>query len=428
MMIRRQNLWMRMQAAKFTRAIPWICALCALLFASSLAHAGDAYQWTQFTAQGLEARAITEQSVCPKAMIDGRDVAMTVRAAPNDSFPILLCALTLPQGVKEATINGRPLPLPPPRIDKILLIGDTGCRVIGLVQQNCNSLPAWPFRLVADLAAERAPDLVLHLGDLIYREKACPASRAGCAGSPFGDRWETWKADFFDPAEALLWSTPWLFVRGNHEICERAGAGWSRLTAAFPYDGAKSCAPQEAPFTVDLGGLSLAVLDVTRAEDRSVDASLAPLFREQFAGLAKIDGPVWLTQHKPIFSLLRMKDGAPIGDNKTLAEAARGAMPGNVTALLAAHLHIFEAASYVEDYPAHIVAGNGGDLMEASPPERFDGLAIGGVTVDVGRSGPQLHGYAMLERGAEEWLLTDYDTHGKALLRCHIRGRKIACD
>ena len=45
---------------------------------------------------------------------------------------------------------------------------------------------------------------MIHVGDYIYREDPCPAGDEGCAGSPYGDNWPTWEADFFEPAGAAL--------------------------------------------------------------------------------------------------------------------------------------------------------------------------------------------------------------------------------
>ncbi len=35
-------------------------------------------------------------------------------------------------------------------------------------------------------------------------------------------------ADFFTPTAPLLAAAPWVMVRGNHEVCNRAGQGWYR--------------------------------------------------------------------------------------------------------------------------------------------------------------------------------------------------------
>jgi Calcineurin-like phosphoesterase len=401
-------------------------ALCAA-FAQGPAHAGDAYEWVQISSDGVEARAITQEPECPRARIDGRETAMSLRAAPSAAFPVRVCAVKIPAGAKEAAIRDRPLALPPPRVDRILLVGDTGCRLNALVLQSCNVMKSWPFRLVADLAAEAAPDLALHVGDLVYRERECPVSNKGCAGSPFGDNWETWKAEFFDPARALLGAAPFVFVRGNHESCERNGAGWRRFVSAFPFDEASTCDPREPPYSFDLGGPALVVLDVTRAEDRAVDEAGVPLFREQFADLAKYGGPVWVAMHKPVYGSARVKDGVSEGHNKTLVEAARGALPPNVQAFLSGHLHTFQALSFVEDLPAQVIAGAGGDALDAFAPTELDGMRLGDATVDKGRGVAGAFGFGILARGEDAWSLTQFDARGNPLARCQLQGRKVSC-
>ena len=402
-------------------------ALLGLLFWSDAARAGDAYAWTQVVGNGLEARAITEQAECPKVTIDGRVTQMTLRAGPSDAFPVRVCAIVIPAGAREAAVADRPLHFPAAQVNRMLLMGDTGCRLRALALQNCNVMADWPFRLVADEAAETRPDIVLHLGDLIYREQACPRSNKGCAGSPHGDNWETWKADFFDPARTLLETAPFVFVRGNHEDCNRNHEGWRRFVSAYPYDAGAACAPQEPPYRVDLGGVTLAVLDVTRAEDRVVDWALAPFFRQQFAALADIKGPLWIAMHKPIYGSIRVKDGVSVGDNKTLVEAARGALAPNIETVLSGHLHLFEALSFSQDLPAQIVAGSGGDMLD-SMPQTLLGLTLGDATVESGRGVAGVYGFALMERGENEWRLTEYDLHDKALVRCALRGRKLACE
>jgi len=398
-----------------------------LLFSSGAARAGDAYAWTQYVAEGLEARAITERAECPKVAIDGRVTQMTLRAGPSDAFPVRVCAIAIPGDAKEVAIADRPLRLPAAPVNRLLLIGDTGCRLRALALQHCNVLADWPFRLVADEAAEARPDIVVHLGDLIYREQACSRSDKGCAGSPHGDNWETWKADFFDPARALLETAPFVFVRGNHEDCNRNHEGWRRFVSAYPYDAGAACAPQEPPYRIDLGGVTLAVLDVTRAEDRAVDWALAPFFRQQFSALADIKGPLWIAMHKPIYGSIRVKDGVSVGDNKTLVEAARGVLAPNIEALFSGHLHLFEALSFKQDLPAQIVAGSGGDMLD-SMPQTLLGLTVGDATVESGRGAAGVYGFALMERGENEWRLTEYDLHDKALVRCSLRGRKLACE
>src|SRR5207344_1908266 len=105
----------------------------------------------------------------------------------------------------------------------------------------CNDAVAWPFGQVVAAAAAAQPDLVIHVGDYHYRENACPDNDAGCAGSPWGYGWDTWDADLFTPARDLLAAAPWIFVRGNHESCNRGGQGWWRFLDFRPRLAGRDC-------------------------------------------------------------------------------------------------------------------------------------------------------------------------------------------
>ena len=123
------------------------------------------------------------------------------------------------------------------------MLGDTGCKIklSDGAFQRCNDHAAWPLAAVADAAASVAPDLVIHVGDYLYRENACPAGNAGCAGSPWGYGWDAWEADLFAPAAKLMAVAPWIVVRGNHESCARAGQGWWRLIDPRPFAPRQDC-------------------------------------------------------------------------------------------------------------------------------------------------------------------------------------------
>src|SRR3569832_1022368 len=180
--------------------------------------------WTQLQpGGGAEMRAIVPTSTCPNADIDGQSMPMAVRAPADANFP-LLCSMTLPKGAKQITAGGIVLKAPVADPQRILVLGDTGCRIKKDWAQDCSSSTAWPFQGLSKAAADMNPDLVLHLGDFLYRESECPtAIQPGCAGSPHGDNWPTWAADFFSPATPLLEVAPWIVNRGNHEDCSRQG-------------------------------------------------------------------------------------------------------------------------------------------------------------------------------------------------------------
>ena len=52
---------------------------------------------------------------------------------------------------------------------------------------------------------------------------------------PVGYGWNVWELDFFAPSARLLAAAPWIMVRGNHEMCKRAGEGWFRFLDHGPF-------------------------------------------------------------------------------------------------------------------------------------------------------------------------------------------------
>jgi Calcineurin-like phosphoesterase len=405
------------------------CTIVAVMFgmASSAAQA-EMYGWTQFTAQGLEARAVTDAPVCPSAMIDGKATAMTVRAAPGPDYPVTTCALLLQPTTKTLAIGELPiaLPLAPPK--RIAVVGDTGCRLKGSYIQACNVAAQWPFKQLAERLAADKPDLIIHVGDYHYRESPCPKAEQGCADSPYGDTWDVWRADFFAPAAKLLPVAPWVTVRGNHEDCQRGGKGWSRMLEPAPFDAEQGCNGPTPLYAVRLPKVTLAVVDTALAREEKVDPKQVELFREQYAGLAKLGSdPIWLLQHRPIWSAGGTLAGFPYGDNKTLAAAARTTLPASVSLMLSGHHHIFQALNYGDGLPPQIVSGHGGDFLNTGSSVDPTGWSINGVTVTSGLHDVGTFGYVLMEPQGEGWVATNFDIAGKARHRCGVVNRQVAC-
>jgi hypothetical protein len=399
--------------------------VCAALHAHSAA--AETYHWVQYGLAGLEVRAITDQPACPPATIDGAPQVMAVRAAPGDQYPVTACALPLPAGAKSAAVSGVPVALLGKEPTRIAVIGDTGCRLKGMAVQACNDPQQWPFRLIAEVVAQLKPDLVIHVGDYHYRETACPEGNAGCAGSPYGDNWPVWRADFFAPADTLLRGAPWVFVRGNHEDCERGGKGWSRILDPYAFEAAKSCNDPGQPLIVRLPGLTLAVMDVATAREDKADDQQASAFREQYRSLAGLAGPVWLLQHRPIWSPGGTFSGKLIGDNKTLAVAADGMIPDSVGLMLSGHHHLFQVLNYQANIPVQIVSGNSGDYLNPGSPADPAGWVVNGVPVKSGLHIPGTFGFSMFEKKDGVWQLTNYDRLGVARASCLVKDRAAAC-
>jgi predicted phosphodiesterase len=429
-----------------------VSVLWTLFVLSNAACADPA--WLQLTSAGhVMARAIAKAN-CPPINVDGRMAGMTARSAPDagtrNAPPAgqrLVCEFDV-TGAQTVEIQGAKLPMPLKAPRRIVVLGDTGCRIKtdaanavagnqdegGKAEvQDCNDPAQWPFESVAKAAAASRPDLIVHVGDYLYRESPCPADHQGdCGNSPSGDNWDTWKADFFDPAGALLGAAPWIFVRGNHEICKRAGKGWFYYLDPGPYTKDGQCTDGSAPYLVQMGDFQAWVLDSSTAEDADPAADSVSTFAAQFqqAAAAKLSH-AWLVSHRPIWAVKAGEKGdrKALGTlNATLQKAwDKQPVPG-VDMVVSGHTHLFELLGFEAPLPPQLVIGNGGTSLAHQIK-----IALGGQTIDAATvaSGVTLDdfGYALIEPvdGGTRWTLHLHDKGGKKRLACTIAAQEVSC-
>src|SRR5690242_921722 len=223
------------------------------------------YTYVLLGAQGPIARAIyIDASDCPLIKVDDKDQPMNARIGDKTAFPILVCEFPVPTGTKKLELKGKKLPLPPDALQSVAVIGDTGCR-IGADSDNdsddsqdCDQVSEWPFSELAANVAKRKPQVLVHVGDYIYR-----------AVAPWGDNWNTWMLDFFKPTKPLLEAAPWIATRGNHEICCRNGQGYMLFLDTTRAQDQKPAACKDLLdlVTVSVGGQQFAVIDSSFAAD-----------------------------------------------------------------------------------------------------------------------------------------------------------------
>ncbi len=415
------------------------------------------------------ARAITAGAACPAIDLDGGARPMTVRMAPAtislrptrsepalskpSAFPVLTCELAIPAGTRRAAIGGHPLPLPVADPQRIVVIGDTGCRikVSDNAYQDCDDPAQWPFARVAAAAAAAKPDLVVHVGDYHYRENACPDGKPGCFGSPWGYGWDAWRADLFHPARDLLAAAPWIVVRGNHESCNRAGQGWWRFLDPRPVAPRQDCnaAADDAigdysePYAVPLTARADAKLIVFDSSAVGV-TPLAPTdlmyrnyhgqFLRAFALTAGTPQVIFISHHPPLaFAANPAAPAQPYPGNAGLQSVLQAMyptilFPPNVTALLAGHNHMFEMVSFSSGQPPQFVSGNAGDWADDPFPVPFPaGLqpAPGAVVADMVAS--NRFGFMTMERDGARWRIEARDVRGALLTSCALEERRAAC-
>jgi hypothetical protein len=398
-----------------------------LHFPPALSRSAPEAAWVELGPSGaVLARAISKADACPELMVDKVAVRMEERAAPSPpDYPVRSCETALPPHARRVTLGGQRLPLPADRPRRIVVVGDTGCRLKAVDGfQACNDPGAWPFARVARSIARWRPDVVIQVGDYLYREEPCPEGNRGCRGSPFGQNWPTWDADFFSPAAPALRAAPWLFVRGDHELCSRAGPGWFRFLDPGPMPA--SCQDVTEPYSVDLGRVRMLVLDTALASDR------APLnpdpYVSQFVALRALAGSnAWLLAHKPMWGLLPDSSGGSVTVlNPTLQAASGNSLPPGVRLVLTGHIHLAEVLGFAGVRPPQIVAGISGTLLLPQITAPLVGMDVAGATLATARTLAR-HGFFTFTPRPWGWAATIRDVDGKAMARCRLRGRSAAC-
>jgi hypothetical protein len=383
------------------------------------------------------ARAVTAATApgggtnpCPSITINGgTPVQMNLRAAATTSlavrpvntppakpalFPVSSCEYPLPSGATSAVVAGQSLPLPKANPTKIVVIGDTGCRLQnGNGTQSCNDPnpnstdTPYPFAAVAALAAAQNPDLVLHVGDYAYRDNPCPPGLGfNCGGSPWGFGWDTWQADLFAPGAPLFAAAPWIMTRGNHEQCNRAGQGWYRFldTNAYDTSDVRTCdnATYDIPGTWGTGGnfnnpflvninssTQIVVFDTADAKPQSSPSLASSVYASTYAselttagnliGTSPLPFNIW-SNHHPIFGYAT---GTPPANPIPLFPPVMNSVfpgtyfPPPINLALHGHTHDYQAIDFAAGTladggtfqpAATLVSGNAGDILDVALP------------------------------------------------------------
>jgi hypothetical protein len=360
--------------------------------------------WTEIGPGGQLLARVVANGACPSLEVDGLSVPTAPRAALSTEFPIPVCEAKIRGGASSIRVEGQTLPSwKPGGVRRVLFIGDTGCKIKkgkdGSTKfQACNDPEKWPFASIARAAAAWKPDIVIHVGDYHYREADCPRGEAACAGSIAGDRWESWKQDFFDPALPLLAAAPWIFVRGNHENCDRGGRGW--FLFLDPRSGPEKCAEATPTYDAAFAGHRIFVVD------SSDQANIAP-------SLATISPSTpgertWIVLHRPFLT--------PAADDEAVDEVGLPknlSHPGAVSAVFSGHRHILSLNQFGGTRPPELITGNGGDSLEP-----LDKLREAGTTSTQFRD----FGFLTLERQDEgnSWRMQEHDRNGLVVVDCRL--------
>ncbi len=386
---------------------------------------------------GLARVVISSDASCSDLKFDwktdaGKKVKAVERTNPNPkTFQIKVCETLYNQTSKQHVELGKKQKLELPKINlspnDIAIIGDTGCK--GKSKQDCSSESAWPFKYFSKTLAKDKPDLLLHMGDYNYRGtpgsiklnggkvsvydagdndiKQCTSTTGWTYYSQNNpdlskakpDNWPDWQADLFKPAKKLMAKAPWVVLRGNHELCSRAGPGWfyfldpnSNLLQpgselACPADqSTKSKSPYRFSPTYQLNfenDLSLIIADNANACD-ATPVSVEPfksVFEQQSKDIDQLagssgKGSTWLLIHRPVWAVKGKNNQVDEVINQTMEyylyqdPSLPRSNLANVDLILSGHRHLFESINFTNDNdrPIQLVLGNGGVALASPPP------------------------------------------------------------
>jgi len=366
------------------------------------------------------ARIVVEAGdACPALMADGRALA-THRREPLPAGFQPVCEAAIPANTASLELGEQKMKLPRTP-DSVVVFGDSGCRVTKTQLQACNDPMAWPFLRNAQTIAKARPDLIVHVGDYLYREEECPDDAKGCAG-PHGDTWPAWKADFFDPAGPALGTAPWVFTRGNHENCQRSWQGWFYYLDPRPFDG--KCTEQSDLWIAQSGTLRIGVMD--SAMVANADTAASKYVSRMAEQLSRLSGHAdWISVHHPFWAYLP-------GSTPTvpLAAAWDKAKPEGVRLILSGHMHVFEFLGFGAGHPSQLVAGIGGTNLETVPiQQRLAGETVFGAPVNSGGSRHDF-GHTELHRvkkgAAKGWALDLMELDGSKAFSCTLPDKRDA--
>jgi hypothetical protein len=329
---------------RFLFLATWLGLMTLSVVASTgTASSGDQfpYVWVQYAdPSGRHVRVVLDQGKsCPSGTAGSKAFKTTQRVAPwmkksgDLMFKQTVCSASI-DAASPATISidgaAYDLPAIPDVADKIVVVGDTGCRLKGKQNQDCTNAggegptKGWPLATVMEKIAAQKADAILYMGDYHYREEPClPGSQDNCGGSPWskdakGQHWKSWRDDWFNPARSALSTAPWVMLRGNHEDCSRAWRGFQLFFAQGPVGSATDACLEMLPsYQIGLqvessSQITLAVLDTAMDGQQVTDAKGCKDWGKGVKSLVDdaASSPTnhWLTLHHPVYKWNPAKD------------------------------------------------------------------------------------------------------------------------
>ncbi len=384
----------------------------------------------------------------------------------TQNFPVTLCEAIISPDTAYTDLSGivnlQAVTLSP---SAVLVYGDSGCK-----SKKCKpGNPSKHFKKLAKVGIQEHPQLILHMGDFNYRGTSGSIAKgvyaydagdggfggASCgfnstynsqnsSGSPRPDTWQYWYEDFFLPAKDLLPIAPWIFARGNHELCSRAGVGWfyflgpgSSLKGGIaqmqcPNQGCYSNPPPRPashiimfpPYAVELNEVRVWVMDSANACDASAANPLTVQYQAQFEQLqTNSQGKnTWMMTHRPLWGINSTAPGNAINImmQTALANTPMKSLPSSVSLSFSGHMHIYQSLDFPNNSarPPQIIIGNSGVSLEKhGVVGDFSSVQVDGQNAS--GNGMNIYGFLSMKLQPNgTWTGDILDSSGKAFVTC----------
>jgi hypothetical protein len=355
-----------------------------------------------------------------------------------------VCEATLPKNVARVTQDSNSIVIPQ-EPKKIVILGDTGCRLKfqdgrGTIQ-NCDSETDWPFRRIMRSVEKEKPDLVVHLGDYHYREICKGDPKCKNFEGALGYGFKPWALDFLNPSLEVLKTTPYIFVRGNHEDCHRAHEGFLKMLA--PLSGDRCVDIQDTAYT-NFGDFLIVNFDDSNLDDSPLEQDSVGFktIQERYKKMVETIGTrpestVWLFIHRPFWGLSpRAGNKAPKSDLKQAAASAENSLdlvnvnlqkifkelplPNKVKMIFSGHIHAVQVA--VGDHPPQMVIGESGTSLDFFNEQNLKAVPAGY------RVFPSDYGYVLMSKDVMgKWTANIKSINGQTDFACQVSEPGVPC-
>jgi len=318
------------------------------------------------------------------------------------------------------------------------VIGDTGCRLKessnGSVYQDCSQPREWPYSDVVKSLENENYNFLIHTGDYHYREQCTDKKLCPGYAKYVGYVWGAWWDDFYGPTQPLFKKAPLLLVRGNHEDCNRAFAGWAPLSAISDRKFQDACVAVEPFQWIEMDDIVFINFDNSSMEERKeFSAADASMWTERFTQLKnKIETlkgkkEIWFLSHKPMFGYVpHEKDAEPKAIGTFMSDLLKkSGLYDKVDIFLAGHIHTQQVVP-LNQKPTpklQLVVAHSGTSLDPF------GRKILTDKILTTTENKYSFGYAVFEKlGFKKWKFVFKDTKGEAQLDCQSNKNKVVCE